>query len=395
VVLPDIYSPTKIFEVRPKEWEIWALSQDITFEKFKELAEVDGRFNRESGDDDNHQESFNDYSHLISGVTEQRLMASRWDVANIDSKLIADLKPSDFTAVDNSRGVFRAVVELGLRNFHNKAKKYHRVFTYAVTPKGGGNFERHNIRNNSSIIVQTNDSATGIGLQNRINAKTLSRKGTIVGWGEASSGSSESTTFGWLITPNQRQISSGGVNIVHQPSQHALSALVSIPSWWSEVTLDVQTSWIESDGIKPHLQDSTNFSVSLPTSYEPLENILLDLHQLGPALMESRLDEVSLIACKPGAIVIPGRRLWRSTMVTLGYQVADEISVLPDMKGIIAIFLTVQNQAGPQESNMTEIRRPVRIWTSQGTIALPERARIGIEGECGHKAQTTRRESQT
>jgi hypothetical protein len=127
--------------------------------------------------------------------------------------------------------------------------------------------------------------------------------------------------------------------------------------------------------------------------FGPLEALLLGIEQLGPELMESRLDPVTLTACRPGAIVIPGRRLWRSTKVTVGYQTADTISVLPNMKGIIARFDRVQNQmswdeeaAWRKRGGEGAIQRAVRVWTSQGSVTLPTPARIGIPagaaGDC-------------
>jgi hypothetical protein len=107
--------------------------------------------------------------------------------------------------------------------------------------------------------------------------------------------------------------------------------------------------------------------------------------------MESRLEPVRLTACRSGAIIIPGRRLWRSTRVTVGYQTANEISVLPNMKGIIAKFDMVQNQMNMSEAKETkpdsegnrDIRRAIRVWTSQGTITLPSAAWIEIpKGGC-------------
>jgi hypothetical protein len=78
--------------------------------------------------------------------------------------------------------------------------------------------------------------------------------------------------------------------------------------------------------------------------------------------------------------------------VTLGFQQADAISVLPNMKGIIATFYNVENQLSfaeeyelrrkNPEGRMPEIQRPVRVWTSQGSLTLPSPASIGIPNGC-------------
>jgi hypothetical protein len=129
------------------------------------------------------------------------------------------------------------------------------------------------------------------------------------------------------------------------------------------------------------------YVVDIPADFEPLEASMLGIEQLGPELMESRMDPVTLTMCRPGSIVIPGRRLWRSTKVTLGYQTADAISVLPNMKGIIATFREVQNQMSTSEEAALrekpegegiDIYRTVRVWTSQGSLTLPRPAQIGV-----------------
>jgi hypothetical protein len=54
-----------------------------------------------------------------------------------------------------------------------------------------------------------------------------------------------------------------------------------------------------------------------------------------------------------------GRNLWRSSVVTLGNQTADRITVLPNMNGIIAHIDSVRKP--PQTS------QPVLdVWTSEG-----------------------------
>jgi hypothetical protein len=69
-------------------------------------------------------------------------------------------------------------------------------------------------------------------------------------------------------------------------------------------------------------------------------------------------------------IVIPGRRLWRSTVVMLGSQKADEIFVLPDMNGIVATFKPVMFPS--TWSNLdSDFQVPLTVWTSQGSTSLP------------------------
>lgn len=67
--------------------------------------------------------------------------------------------------------------------------------------------------------------------------------------------------------------------------------------------------------------------------------------------------------------MIIGNELWRSPAVTLGGQKADEIEVLPSMKGIIATFepvaLTAQTSEGP-------VMVDLRAWNGDGYAFVRE-----------------------
>jgi hypothetical protein len=80
-------------------------------------------------------------------------------------------------------------------------------------------------------------------------------------------------------------------------------------------------------------------------------------------------------------LLLEGGRLWRSTVVTLGGQRADQITVLPDMNAIVAEFNCVETpssarggppNAGQQAQSASDINGtlypgvPVRVWTSEG-----------------------------
>jgi hypothetical protein len=60
--------------------------------------------------------------------------------------------------------------------------------------------------------------------------------------------------------------------------------------------------------------------------------------------------------------VIPGQNLWRNPVVLLGSQQADEVSVLPDMRGIVAKFkeIKLQRPKGAEERDV------LVVWTSEG-----------------------------
>ena len=71
---------------------------------------------------------------------------------------------------------------------------------------------------------------------------------------------------------------------------------------------------------------------------------------------------ITLTACQKASIVIPGLRLWRSAMVTVGSERADRITVLPNMRGIIAEFSTLGFY--PEDTDVL-----LRVWTSEGVDA--------------------------
>lgn len=301
------------------------------------------------------------------------------------------LRDGELAAVPGVDGLYAADAELGLFRFARKAGANTRAYTYSVTPKESGDLLHSSLGSDARVDAPglgRNGAAIGLGRERVMRA--VARRGTVVGFGTAGK---DVADFGWLIGPRMPVHDGPDTPYVHGIAQYSLTALVSIPSWWSEVELQVSTKWIGLDGVAvgPATKELL-YKVEIPTDFEPLETALLEVQQLGPELMDSRLDPVSLTACKPGAIVIPGRRLWRSTRVTLGYQSADEISVLPNMKGIVATFRQVLNQATVDEFERArrpggphapfEIRRPVRVWTSQGTINLPTPARIGIPNGC-------------
>ena len=348
-------------------------------------AELAARVRELGGD------AFEDFV-AIDSVPKDKLLVSRTGLRNISGEGY-QLNAADFKPLPGADGMYIAAAELGLLNFVRKASNKVQAFTYAVTPKESADNVSTQLSSDARVdagALLAPANAPSLNMSRESSARALTRRNSVVGFGSVSS--SDSAGFGWTIGARVPQLDGPRLSYVHGAGQYSLSALVSIPSWWNEVVLEVTTRWVGRDG---KLLDGTGeritYKVDVPTDFEPLEASLLEVQQLGPELMESRLDPVALTACRPGAIVIPGRRLWRSTRVTLGYQTADEISVLPNMKGIVASFNSVRNQMTLAEAaavrdskppRVMEIQRPVRVWTSQGTITLPNLATIGIPERC-------------
>jgi hypothetical protein len=227
----------------------------------------------------------------------------------------------------------------------------------------------------------------------------MQRQAVIVGYG--TEGTDESTVFGWVIGPQQMAGDTGNRNSFfrHQPTQNSLTALISLPSWWDHLKLDVSCSWINQpqQDKKNEIEQgklgekscttTTNQAegaeqrrkeipvVQLPVDYATLEKVLLETEGVGPEIAESVMDPIVLSLCRPAAILLPGKRLWRSAVVTVGSQRANNIVVLPDMKGIIANFKNIQLPGGWTDLDKNYLV-PVTVWTSEGNTTLANKARI-------------------
>ena len=327
---------------------------------------------------------------------------SRIDLKEVENDDI-NLTEQSFQEVWGGKGFYEAKVEVGLLNFARMTRRHVTAFTYSVTPKESSDSVSFTLSTDSKVdgqnLLPGEAGTAALQMRREALSRTLERRNAVVGFSTfTNDGSAE---FGWLISPRHTAIVGQRQVQVQMPGQYPLSALVSLPSWWNQVRLDITASWIGKDGeiVKAAKKDGeivkaakpVEHVVDVPIDFEPLEGVLLGIEQLGPELIESRLDPILLTACRSGDIVIPGRRLWRSTKVTLGYQIANSIAVLPNMKGIIARFSEVQNQASVSEMSdpilrstdgELEIPRTVRVWTSQGSLTLPTPARIGIPKDC-------------
>jgi hypothetical protein len=105
--------------------------------------------------------------------------------------------------------------------------------------------------------------------------------------------------------------------------------------------------------------------------------------------MDRLIPSQTLEACAPGSILIPGFRLWRSSVVTIGAQRADRIAVLPNMRGIIADFKEVQRPVGLADGGKA-VKEELRVWTSEGVDTARERIMIAPpKGERTCSRETT------
>ncbi|HMQ92739.1 MAG TPA: hypothetical protein PKA33_06180 [Amaricoccus sp.] len=204
--------------------------------------------------------------------------------------------------------------------------------------------------------------------------------------------------FGWTIVRPGLQT----------PTLASQLVLVSVPAYSDRLSLTVTSGWLDRDYVRREAwtdlsleerldrlldgADRMTMEVHLPPDYDAIDNMMLPgTSRLGPKIDELSLceKELHIAADKPADIVIPGERLWRSTVVTLGGQKATKIQVLPDMRGIIATFDPLSEPIGSavpgrsgEDAAATEwlaasgvapesVPVPLSVWTSQGVDSLP------------------------
>lgn len=278
-------------------------------------------------------------------------------------------------------GIYRCRLVLtpkgGGVNALKTALEENRMFTYAVNPKQLA--ERTHLRSEigqmMQLLGQVRGNASGRPADMaaalsyfRESARSdegLRRHPLVVGFAEQrgnSGGASRKyrseTMFGWLIRPPAAR--SGG-RISHVAVERTLSATVSLPSWWRTLDLYIYRCWLPersrgefviADGNTPArgkdlleycrknmMEEPKPVRIDLPRSVVDISR------HLGFQVIEEPYVKVSttftqqaLEIGRPGQIVLEGGRLWRSTVVTLGMQRADQIIVTPHMQGIIAVF---------------------------------------------------------
>ena len=342
---------------------------------------------------------------LLNSKTE--LWVSRSDVGNTRIGLGGGpgeqrdypLKIGDFVLTDTP-GVYVATAQTGLYNFAQTLSDHRRAFAYAVSPQEQGVLLRSGQSGTERLGAGFNAGAlngkAGVATENTASVDELRNRASIIGFGEnvamqdGPENANGEATFGWIINPQNLDALPESIVFRQALKKYAVSALVSVPSWWRSIVISTTTAWRLQSG--SDVQRVTHReTIEIPSDFEAFEETLLGSQ--GPDLDASALDNIRLTAGEQDqAIVIPGRRLWRSTQVTLGNEISSNIAVLPNMKGIVATFHVMRDMSTPDEVKAwcdenpqvddVEITRTVRVWTSQGAVTLPRPATIYILGKC-------------
>lgn len=280
-------------------------------------------------------------------------------------------------------------INTGLANFVSDLRDHNTVmYTYAVTPKERVQRIYGNTLAANSTGVSVGAESAGLGASlshanaREARANAIMRQPQLVGYSPEAYRSGEAT-MGWLIGARYRisNDAKGHVSFRHVPAQHTLTGIISVPSWWTELNLVTKTFWLDESGHEfteegeeliagEYAGSGMVTTIALPADLASIVDIL-DPKRREPRVTSTVAIPSVLMACEQGTVIIEGSQLWRSTVVTLGGQVADSISVLPNMRGIIATFnLVAASKSGAE---------PLSLWTSEGS---DEVGAISVKGEC-------------
>lgn len=226
----------------------------------------------------------------------------------------------------------------------------------------------------------------GIGSSTRQSATESS----VVGFSDSSVATSAegSVEFGWVI---DMSLEDG-----HMKSDQM--ALISVPASVSELEFTVTRGWLDRHGDPVEEEESYVISAALPPDFEAFETIIFDASdsvRRQPVILQDkrREDGISqlhkVFVCRENRILIPGRRLWRSTEVTLGGYQADRIVVMPNMEGIVAIFTELPRELasdidGREREAVNDLddaprgALDLRVWTSEGVVLDESRRYVPV-----------------
>jgi len=212
------------------------------------------------------------------------------------------------------------------KKFGAKLREQTEVFAYGVSPKS---YSQHvstagEIRNAYQMAASAGATEQTIeaSLNRNDSLNAVLAHPIVVGFGSPQSSiPSLSMSFGWMIAPQ--------LNTLGAPKridgQYDLAAVISVPSWWRSVDLQVETCWLPRSRLsdfKPELGSSIcegkkiipppRATVRLPGGAQEVSRKLgIELLQ-EPNLVEGPSDQILEIG-KPGSLLLMGGRLWRSS----------------------------------------------------------------------------------
>ena len=265
---------------------------------------------------------------------------------------------------------------------------------YAVTPKEAvQRISDVSSRRAASEFVAGLSALAGVGaidamIQSvRVNdsfLQALRRQPLVVGFSSAptdpaptadeiSEGASPTTKFGWVLGPTFSIVNDGKKpTFRHTVRQQAVTAAISVPSWWDRVTIDMKAGWRRENGAQPKFSAtvfSAKYTVPLPRKLAALDGIFIDSGSSREPEVDT-LYTTTVQVGQPARLLIRGDNIWRSTEVLLGSQPANRVRLLPDMRGVIAEFDEVSPVFGANSSGGAVDRIDVSVATSDGFVSI-------------------------
>jgi len=224
--------------------------------------------------------------------------------------------------------------------------------------------------------------------QQRIEA--INRYPLVVGYANTYWDSNEENVryrFGWVIGP-RFAIDDKKVVFRFTPQPYTVTATLAVPAWWNKILFHTRREWVDSAGrgltVASPSTNASNEVTAIPCDLRPdfgaLTRMLLTqggIHQDRPVLApEVEIgDNAPIWYVQAGTarqtLRIEGEGLWRNPRVFIGSQEADQVEILPDMRGLIATFKRLQAPIGP-----TPNRADLVVYTSTGSAALGQAVRF-------------------
>ena len=272
-----------------------------------------------------------------------------------------------------------------IKNLTDKAKNP-TIYSYAVTPKEsvqrisdiGSRKEVTDLLLTLSAISGTLQTSEALRYAEQTEGiyNAIQRQPLIVGFGDARGVSPEGvkgfSQLGWLIGPKFALSPDGTRAMFRQtPIQNALSATVSLPAWWPTVKVLIDTCWLGhgvSECTTKPFTGYRGYTVKLPQDPDALDQIFAKNPRRSPIFKQQIPSTATIRIGHRGSILIKGRDLWRSTVVTVGPWRATQIFTLPSGResGIIAEF--AKESTINWSPTVGEETVPVIVWTSEGSV---------------------------
>ncbi len=245
----------------------------------------------------------------------------------------------------------------GYFNFIEKVIKPD-MYAYSLFPRLEATSVLNAQTRSLAYSARKGEGGPAFGIDSAGSTNEASLMPTAIGFTDAES--EKSIDLGWVVDVGR----SGA------PFQRSQFALVSVPAWASRLQVSVETGWLDSAS-EEKATTTKSYSVPIPPDYEAFDSFIggqeaVRRPQINNELMD---DNITLVACRHAAILIPGLRLWRSAMVTVGSERADRITVLPNMRGIVAEFTKLNRAAAVGDATL-------RVWTSEGVDSLPGKVTV-------------------